>query len=154
MVHCSGGSTVLVLMVFNIRVGTLGVRGQRRKSWLLSRVLSLDRFSHHMLVLQLLLVDDLVLGQLLKDVLRISLLVKLDIVKLLVLLVPAPLVDLRLGQPGGLRHSDAGLFGPVGVLRVLSEKVLHLVRILPVPLLLVGLVGQARLLLGAGQSHR
>lgn len=50
---------------------------------------------------------------------------------LLVLLVPAPLVDLRLCQTCVLGHTLACFFSPVRVSLIFSHQVLHLVGILP-----------------------
>lgn len=57
----------------------------------------------------------------------------------LFLLVPPPLVNLRLSQTCSLGHSDAGFLRPIRVPRVFFQEVLHLVWILAVSLLLLGL---------------
>ena len=50
-----------------------------------------------------------------------------------VALVPAPLVDLRLGQACCTGDSLARLLGPFGVEAVLTHEIVHLLRILSVP---------------------
>lgn len=61
-------------------------------------------------------------------------LVLLQFFGLLVLLIPAPLIDLGLCQSGGLRHPHASLLAPVWVFLVLLHQVLHLTRVLSIPL--------------------
>ena len=55
----------------------------------------------------------------------------------LVFLIPSPFIDLTLGKPTSVTHSDNCLLAPGWVLQVLLHKIVHLCRILPVPLLLV-----------------
>jgi len=56
------------------------------------------------------------------------------ILRFLVLLVPAPFIDLRLSEPCSLRDSATCLLGPVGILGILLHQVLHLVWVLSVSL--------------------
>ena len=56
------------------------------------------------------------------------------ILRFLVLLVPAPFIDLRLSEPCGLRDSATCLLGPVRILGILLHQVLHLVWVLSVSL--------------------
>lgn len=58
----------------------------------------------------------------------------------LVLLVPAPLVDLTLSEPRDFGDLVAGIFAPVRVSLELAHQELDLVAILPVSLPFVGLV--------------
>lgn len=51
----------------------------------------------------------------------------------LVLLVPAPLVDLRLRQPCRLGNPRAGLLRPSWIINEFSHQVVHLIRVLSVP---------------------
>lgn len=55
-----------------------------------------------------------------------------QIFNLLVLLVPSPLVDLRLCQTCGPWHSDTSFLCPVGVFDVLEHQVLHLLGVLSI----------------------
>ena len=79
------------------------------------------------------LLPKLFLVELSDDHIRIGLLLQLLFV-LLILLVPSPLVHLRLSEPCHFGHSDTGLLSPVWILKVLLLKVLHLARVLPIPL--------------------
>ena len=56
------------------------------------------------------------------------------ILRFLVLLVPAPLIDLRLSKPCCLGDSATCLLGPVGILSILLHQVLHLVWVLSISL--------------------
>lgn len=87
-------------------------------------------------LLQLILIN---LGgplELLHDHLGVILLLhySVTVLRFLVLLVPAPLVDLRLCQTRGLGHSAAGLLRPVWVFLILLHQVLHLIRVLSISL--------------------
>ena len=58
----------------------------------------------------------------------------MTVLRFLVLLVPAPLVNLGLCQTRGLGHSAASLLRPIWVFLILLHQVLHLVRVLSISL--------------------
>lgn len=92
----------------------------------------------NLLPLELALVNLIVSLQLLLNDFSVVLLLKqlLRIEVLLIFLIPAPFVHLGLSQTGGHRNFHTRLLGPVRIKSVLLHEVCHLVRILPVSLLL------------------
>jgi len=86
--------------------------------------------------------------QLLHDHLRVILLLhhSVAVLRLLVLLVPAPLVHLRLSQTCCFRNAATSLLGPVGILRILLHQILHLVWIFSISFFAIFVTWVLRLL--------